>query len=96
MPRIYANARGLGYAAATVIVLGLYPTTAGAQTYPWCAEYSGRDFGGTNCGFSTEQQCELTISGIGGYCHENLWYRKPAVAPPVHPRRKHRRHNRNG
>lgn len=95
MPRIYPTVRGLGYATATAVVLSLCSTAAEAQTYPWCAEYSGRDFGGTNCGFSTEQQCEWTISGIGGYCHENLWYQKPAVATPVRPRRKHRSHNTN-
>jgi Protein of unknown function (DUF3551) len=26
-------------------------------TYPWCAEYGGRDGGGRNCGFWTYQQC---------------------------------------
>jgi hypothetical protein len=30
-------------------------------TYPWCAEYGGRDGGARNCGFWTYQQCVATI-----------------------------------
>ena len=33
--------------------------------YPWCAVYGGRGGGGSNCGFSTWQQCMATVSGIG-------------------------------
>ena len=40
---------------------------AEAQNYPWCAYYDG-SFGGTNCGFTTFQQCLDTVSGIGGFC----------------------------
>ena len=33
-------------------------TRADAQNYPWCAYYSGGDDGGgTNCGFTTFEQC---------------------------------------
>jgi hypothetical protein len=43
--------------------------------YPWCAEYSGgRGGGGTNCGFSTWNQCMATVSGIGGFCVRNQFY----------------------
>jgi hypothetical protein len=34
--------------------------------------------GGTNCGFTTHQQCMDTISGIGGICQPNTQY----VPPP--------------
>jgi hypothetical protein len=50
---------------------------ASAQNYPWCAQY-GSGFGGNggrNCGFSTFQQCMATVSGIGGFCEQNLLYR---------------------
>lgn len=47
---------------------------AAAQTYPWCAEYSGRGGGGLNCGFMTHEQCKATISGVGGRCFRNLLY----------------------
>jgi hypothetical protein len=46
-----------------------------AQNYPWCAQYSGRGFGGAmNCGFSTYQQCMEDVSGIGGFCMRNNTY----------------------
>jgi hypothetical protein len=53
---------------------------AEAQNYPWCADY-GR-FGGTNCGFTTFQQCLDTVSGIGGICQQNNLYQPP---PGPHP-----------
>jgi hypothetical protein len=40
----------------------------------WCAQYSGRGGGGTNCGFFTLQQCRATVSGIGGFCVPNQFY----------------------
>ena len=45
-----------------------------AIEYPWCAQYSGDEGGGRNCGFSTLEQCRATISGIGGFCEPNLFY----------------------
>ena len=42
--------------------------------YPWCAVYSGRGGGASNCGFSTWQQCMATVSGIGGFCEPNQFY----------------------
>jgi hypothetical protein len=57
-------------------------TRADAQTYPWCAHYSGGSMGGAmNCGFTTFQQCMATVSGIGGFCEQNDWYKPPAPAP---------------
>jgi peptidoglycan hydrolase-like protein with peptidoglycan-binding domain len=34
----------------------------------WCASYK---YGGTNCGFSTFEQCRAAISGVGGNCSPN-------------------------
>jgi hypothetical protein len=42
--------------------------------YPWCAQYSGRSGGASNCGFSTWNQCMATVSGIGGFCVPNQFY----------------------
>jgi hypothetical protein len=42
--------------------------------YPWCAVYSGRMGGASNCGFSTWNQCMATVSGIGGFCRPNQFY----------------------
>jgi Protein of unknown function (DUF3551) len=55
---------------------------AEAQNYPWCAYYDGGMGGGTNCGFTTFQQCMDTISGIGGICQPNTQYVPP---PGPHP-----------
>jgi len=57
--------------------------------YPWCAVYSGNKGGGTNCGFSTLDQCRATVSGIGGFCEPNLFYTGPD-RPVRHPRKRHR------
>jgi Protein of unknown function (DUF3551) len=57
-------------------------------TYPWCAEYGmgGLGGGGRNCGFWTYEQCQATISGVGGYCEINAWYQgqQPGMIPPTY------------
>ncbi len=67
-------------------------TRAEAQNYPWCAYYSGGDDdgGGTNCGFTTFEQCMATVSGIGGFCMRNTQYQPPG--PAAHPRHRTHRH----
>ncbi len=72
---------------------------AEAQNYPWCAYYSdGQGGGGTNCGFTTFEQCLATVSGIGGFCDRNTMYRPPpgphdrAYGRPYRPRHKRHRH----
>jgi hypothetical protein len=64
-------------------------TRAEAQTYPWCALYSGAMGGSSNCGFSTYQQCMADVSGIGGFCQPNDWYKPPATAPLRHKSHPH-------
>jgi hypothetical protein len=56
--------------------------------YPWCAVYGG-NFGGSNCGFLTWQQCMATVSGIGGFCQPNQFYNPRASAdrPRKQPQR---------
>ena len=72
---------------AIVVATASIGTRAQAQNYPWCANFA--DGAGTNCGFSTERQCMVTIQGSGGYCSQNNLY-KPvaAVAPARHQARK--------
>jgi hypothetical protein len=54
-------------------------THAEAQNYPWCAYYGDRHSGGgTNCGFTTFQQCLDTVSEIGGFCQRNTQYQPPS------------------
>jgi len=64
-----------------VAVIGI-GTRAEAQNYPWCAIYSGYDDGGTNCGFTTFQQCMETARGMGSFCQPNTQYVPP---PGLHP-----------
>ena len=53
---------------------------ASAQIYyPWCANYGSP--GGSNCGFSTHEQCMATVSGMGGSCDPNPWYTPPSRNP---------------
>ena len=74
----------LGLLAATAA----FGTRAEAQNYPWCAYYGGRGFsGGTNCGFTTFEQCRATVSGIGGFCAQNTQY-VPPPGPHDQPMRK--------
>jgi hypothetical protein len=65
----------------SVCVVGI-GTRAEAQNYPWCAIYSGFDDGGTNCGFTTFQQCMETARGMGSLCQPNTQYVPP---PGPHP-----------
>jgi len=63
-------------ALAFVAALG---GAAAAQNYPWCALYNAGG-GGENCGFSTREQCDATVSGIGGFCQLNNLYVPPGGA----------------
>jgi hypothetical protein len=53
--------------------------TAQARDYPWCAWYNWTVY---NCGFDTIQQCLATVSGAGGMCRPNQWYRPPPRRSP--------------
>ena len=49
----------LSVVAATTVL----NTPTKAENYPWCAIYGGGNNGGaTNCGFTTIQQCQATVS----------------------------------
>ena len=69
-----------------IVLLGVAAigTRTEAQNYPWCAHYGGP--GGTNCGFTTYDQCMATISGMGGSCMQNTQYAAPVASPTArHP-----------
>jgi hypothetical protein len=68
-------------AVAMALLLG---SPAKAEVYyPWCAFH---DWSTYNCGFTSFQQCQATINGIGGWCQPN-----PAPAPaPARQRSRHR------
>jgi hypothetical protein len=74
-----------------IVIAVLFALAAGsafdaakADPYRWCAQYggSGMGGGGTNYYFVTLQQCELAISGMGGFCTPNQFYDgRPVVTP---------------
>jgi hypothetical protein len=66
------------------LTAGAVSIPAQAQNYPWCAYYDNGQ-AGTNCGFSTFQQCMTTLSGMGGFCDRNTQY-VPAPGPHSNPR----------
>ena len=74
-----------------LFMLAIFAVTAGigtraqAQNYPWCAQYSG--LGGTNCGFTSFQQCMATLAGMGGFCNANTQYVPPGGQPAPRARR---------
>jgi hypothetical protein len=71
-------------AALLLAAIALLAVPAAAQQpiyYPWCSVYGGSAGGGTNCGFSTIEQCRENVSGIGGYCEANRFYHQPVQRP---------------
>jgi hypothetical protein len=63
-----------------------------ASIYPWCAHYMMGN-APQNCGFSTLEQCRLTVAGIGGSCEFNPYY---AASPPAAVPRSSRRSRYRG
>jgi hypothetical protein len=58
---------------------------AASEVYrPWCVQYlSGRGDGGTNCSFTSYEQCMMTATpGSGGVCVQNPWYLRYGPGSP--------------
>ena len=55
------------YLVAVLLVVIITPLSGTAKA-DWCAIYRN---GGTNCGFQTFQQCQASVSGIGGFCNNS-------------------------
>ena len=68
------SAYWLPIAVGSVISLFLIADLAAADPYKWCANYRN---GGSNCGFTTFEQCQATVSGVGGSCGPNQFYTGP-------------------
>jgi hypothetical protein len=55
----------------TIVVVSIMLATLSALTIgaraegSWCAKYTTA---GTNCGFHSFEQCQATVSGVGGFC----------------------------
>ena len=65
------------FALALVAAWAATGTSAKAQDYPWCANYTK---GSTSCSFVTFAQCMADVSGIGGFCERNTTYHPAAPA----------------
>jgi hypothetical protein len=80
----------LGIAIAAGLAASFLVGTASADPYKWCAIYGGRSGGASNCGFVTFEQCQATVSGIGGFCTVNQFYTGPAERPAKRARKRQR------
>jgi hypothetical protein len=80
----------LGVFAAVAAISG----QTKAQNYPWCSNFA--DGAGTNCGWTSLEQCMITVTGSGGYCDHNNLYKLPAgeAAVPA-PRKPHKINSRH-
>jgi hypothetical protein len=69
-------------------LVALFLSTFGASAGTWCAHLAVPP-GSTSCSFYSMQQCQATVSGVGGFCAPN-----PFAAYAAEPRRHYRRHHR--
>jgi hypothetical protein len=66
---------------------------AQAQNYPWCEYMSGgRGGGGTNCGFTSFEQCMQSAWGNGSDCRVNTQY-VPSTGPHPHNQARRKSHS---
>jgi hypothetical protein len=75
------------FAGAITAAAFAFTSPADAQHYPWCSNFA--DGAGTNCGWSTLEQCMITVRGSGGYCSQND---APSVSNAPAPPRAGKRH----
>lgn len=74
---IHKSSHGLMIAVGSVASLFLIADPATGDPYKWCAAYRN---GGNNCGFTTFEQCQASVSGVGGSCQQNPFYTGPDKA----------------
>ena len=76
-------------AVCAALALAAMPKAAQAAIeYPWCAQYSGEENGGRNCGFVSYEQCMMTARGAGGWCEQNLFYLDQVARQRPQPRKR--------
>jgi hypothetical protein len=78
-PRLLLRGGLAGAVLAAVFGAVLDVTPAAGAEYPWCANF--HEGAGTNCGFTSYEQCMLTVRGSGGFCAKNDFYTGPAGTP---------------
>ena len=72
--RLPASAVLLSLIAAALFGENPAASAQSANSYPWCAIFYKEGGGTPRCYFDTREQCMETISGIGGFCVQNLQY----------------------
>ena len=68
----------ISIAVAFAVLMFVGADSAMAQrytNYPFCAVYGGRGAPDQSCAFNTWAQCQMSVSGRGGYCLRNVDYR---------------------
>jgi len=81
--RLFRLAGLAGIVLTSPLGVVLAVTPAQAVEYPWCSNF--HDGAGSNCGFTSYEQCMQTARGSGGYCAPNDVYTGPADRPPSAP-----------
>ena len=66
-------------ATLAVAALGGSSTVSAQRytNYPVCATYGGARSSVTSCAFMNMAQCQMSVSGRGGYCYVNQDYQPP-------------------
>lgn len=75
------------FSAALAIAVASNAASAAIE-YPWCAQYSGDDNGGRNCGFVSYEQCMMTARGAGAACERNSFYLDQQTKQKQQPRKR--------
>ena len=73
-----------GVIAACSLAVSISPVRAQTE-WPWCALLIQEDSMASNCGFISLEQCERYLSGMGGYCERNPFYRAEAMPSDRRP-----------
>jgi hypothetical protein len=70
-PKSAANSKTM-LLGLSIMLTTLSTYTAGTRAEgSWCAMYTT---GGNNCGLHSFEQCQATVSGVGGFCGNNPFY----------------------
>lgn len=92
--KAFLSMKAFLFVSAALLGIAGMSTQADAQNYPWCA-YLSVNGGATNCGFTTFEQCMMTLGGMAGFCMRNTQYVPPPAPHPRYRRRPRRYRHRH-
>jgi hypothetical protein len=72
--------------AAALLAETQAPSAQSPTSYPWCAKAYKMDNSAISCYFTSRDQCMTTLSGLGGYCFQSLYYHAASGKMAVQPR----------